>query len=65
MKKLRVIVNGVSFYASANAIAKGVGDDPKINASVKACYADLIQSKAEGVGSADIKGNAVQISYIN
>jgi hypothetical protein len=65
MKKLRIIVNGVSFYASANAISRGVGDDPKINASVRACYADLIQSKAVGVGGTDIKGNAVQITYVN
>jgi hypothetical protein len=66
MKKIRVIVNDVSFYSSSNAIQKGVGDSERINKIVQRAYANLLQSNDGSVGIAltDTDGHKVQIDFV-
>jgi hypothetical protein len=68
MKKIRVIVNGVSFYTSNNAIVRGVGDDQNINKTVRLVYAELLKLNNNkgtvGVGYSDKDGYQVQIDYV-
>ena len=49
MKKYRVIVNGVSFYTSAAAIKRGVGDSISVNTVVRQLFENMFN--AIGVGS--------------
>lgn len=42
--KLRVVVNGVSFYTTETAIKRGVGDFSLINTAVQLCRADMGKS---------------------
>ena len=46
--KYRVIVNGVSFYTSAAAIKRGVGDYSLINTAVRLCAEEM--GNSEGFG---------------
>lgn len=68
MKKIRVIINGVSFYTSNNAIVRGVGDDQGINKTVRLVYAELLKlhnnNGSVGVGYSDKEGYQVQIDYV-
>ena len=47
--KYRVIVNGVSFYTTAAAIKRGVGDFVGVNAVVRQLFEDM--HNATGIGS--------------
>jgi len=47
--KYRVIVNGVSFYTSAAAIKRGVGDSVSVNAVVRQLFETMFN--ATGIGS--------------
>lgn len=42
---IRVIVNGISFYTTATAIKRGVGDSSSVNVAVRQVYE---QMKADG-----------------
>lgn len=65
MKKIRVIVNDVSFYSSSNAIQKGVGDSEKINKIVQRAYAKLLTDNGSvGIALTDTDGYKVQIDFI-
>jgi len=48
--KYRVVVNGVSFYTSAAAIKRGVGDFSSINCVVRLCAEEMETSKSVGFG---------------
>jgi hypothetical protein len=47
--KYRVIVNGVSFYTSAAAIKRGVGDSINVNIAVRQLFENMFN--AIGIGS--------------
>jgi hypothetical protein len=47
--KYRVIVNGVSFYTSAAAIKRGVGDSVSVNTVVRELFGNLFN--AVGIAS--------------
>jgi hypothetical protein len=46
--KYRVIVNGVSFYSTATAIKRGVGDSIAVNAAVRLCAEEMGDSLGLG-----------------
>jgi hypothetical protein len=41
MSKIRVIMNGVSFYTTPAAIKRGVGDFSLINTAIQLCYEEM------------------------
>jgi len=49
--KIRVIVNGVSFYSSKAQIVRGVGDNTDINLVVQRAYETCVRDKVLGFGS--------------
>lgn len=67
-KRIRVIINDVSFYVSGMAIMRGVGDNSKVNKVVQKVYAELLKENANkgsiGVGFSDLDGYRVQIDYV-
>jgi len=46
--KYRVIVNGVSFYSTATAIKRGVGDSIAVNTAVRLCAEEMGDSLGLG-----------------
>lgn len=46
--KYRVVVNGVSFYASKAAIKRGVGDFVAVNCAVRLCAEEMGNSLGFG-----------------
>lgn len=48
--KIRVIVNGVSFYTTKAQIKRGVGDNASINVFVRMAFAECIRDGITGFG---------------
>jgi GTP cyclohydrolase III len=51
-EKFRVIISGISFYATASEIRNGVGDTAKPNAAIQKCL-DALEFIRSGQGIAD------------
>ena len=49
-KKIRIIVNGVSFYTTKKQIAEGVGDFIELNNYCRKIYKECIEGKYAGLG---------------
>ena len=49
-KKIRIIVNGVSFYTTKKQIAEGVGDYIELNDCFRKIYKECIEGKYAGLG---------------
>jgi len=52
-QRLRVIVNGVSFYTTARQVRNGVGDRTTINVAVRYALDKLEQSRAGALKQGD------------
>jgi hypothetical protein len=50
-KKIRIIVNGVSFYTTKKQIAEGVGDNARLNSICLHAYLKCVKEKLAGIGS--------------
>ena len=50
MSKIRVIVNGVSFYTTRAQIKQGVGDFSSINTFVKDAFKQCLDEGVAGLG---------------
>jgi adenylylsulfate kinase-like enzyme len=50
MSKVRVIVNGVSFYTTKAQIKRGVGDNVTINYFVQSALEECIRDGVKGLG---------------
>ena len=51
-QKFRVIISGISFYATAGEIRRGVGDTAKPNEAIRKCLTALENTRSgEDVGS--------------
>ena len=49
-KKIRIIINGVSFYTTKKQIIEGVGSDTRINYACSHIYHKCIDEKLAGLG---------------
>ena len=50
MSKVRVIVNGVSFFTTKAQIKRGVGDNASINYFVQSALEECIRDGVKGLG---------------
>jgi len=50
MSKVRVIINGVSFYTTKAQIKRGVGDNASINYFVQSALDECIRGGVSGLG---------------
>jgi len=50
-KKIRIIVNGVSFYTTKKQIIEGVGDNTRLNSICLHVYEKCVKEKLAGIGS--------------
>ena len=51
MSKIRVIVNGVSFYTTKAQIQRGVGDFASINTFVRMAFEQCLSEGVKGLGT--------------
>jgi len=50
--KIRVIVNGISFYTTKKALKSGtVGDDTNVNCAVSIAYNDMVAGGYAGIAT--------------
>jgi hypothetical protein len=49
-EKVRVIINGVSFYTTKSQIKRGVGDNASINRFVQLALEECIRDGIKGLG---------------
>jgi len=63
--KVRVIVNGVSFFTTKAQIKRGVGDNASINYFVQSALEDCIREGVAGLGKTyrAYNGNMQSTSY--
>ena len=71
--KLLLNINGVSFYTTASAIKRGIGQSPSVNAAARMVYDELMEyrksesallSKTSGCGGTSYCGHQAQINIV-